>query len=344
MKYIYFSAIALCLLSVESVSASSMFGYYPTYSTGYYGWGSGYAYAQPYYGYSNYRYASNGYRSCGYGGCNSGCGTVAPYTVSYGGCNSGCGTAVRYGGCNTACGTCGTTVSYGCGISNCCTNACYTNSCCDAVGSASPPTDTESDSSNRTFDPNEEDTSAPEYDEAPRNNPGPGGDFAAPSSSGIDWTKPRNPTGGESSEDGSSAPPSLFNPDGSLRTNDDGLIPPNEVDDAQGHGVNKPPMSNPVDEDGADDSSKDDQSTEQGSTGLGKETDIKDFLSPDTSVDRASASRSFRSSHIDVLSMHRLAGDSRNAGRSRTQVSSSSQDQRPARWISVPLPNGRIRL
>ncbi|MEO2019272.1 MAG: hypothetical protein ABGZ53_33475 [Fuerstiella sp.] len=331
MKHIYISAIALCLLSVESVSAGSMFGYYPTYSAGYYGWGTGYASARPFYGVSNYRYTGYGYRNFGYasyGGGNSGCGTCGT-AVSYGGCNSGCGTVVGY---------------VGCGVTNCCTNACYTN--CGASTSNRPQTDTDTDtdSSNRTFEADDAEETGQGYDDFPAEDEKPGGDFSAPSSSGTDWTEPRNRTGGESSDDRSSAPPSLFNPDGSLRTIDDGLIPPNEVDDVQDHGVNKPPVSDPVDEDEADDASGEENSAEQGDTGLGTEVDVKDFLSPDTSVDRASVSRSFRSSHIDVLSMHRLAGDSRNAGTSRVLVSSSSQQQRPARWISVPLPNGRIRL
>ncbi|MEO1980611.1 MAG: hypothetical protein ABGZ23_13805 [Fuerstiella sp.] len=339
MKHICISAIALCLLSMESVSAASMFGYYPTYSTGYYGWGSGYAYARPNYGYANYGYRnwgypSSGYRNCGYasyGGCNSGCGT--------------CGTAVSYGGCNSGCGTCGTVVRYGgCGVSNCCTNACYTNPGCGTETSGSPKTDSESGSTNRTFDPVDDEKPGRGYDDFSGDDTEPSGDFSAPPSSGRDWTKPRNPTGDESSDDTSSAPPSLFNPDGSLRTTEEEFPPLKEFDDAQNRGVNKPPMSNPVDEDEADDSSDDEPTAEQGNTGLGTEIDVKDFLSPDTSVDRASVSRSFRSSHVDVLSMHRLAGDSRNAVTSRTLVSSSRRQQRPARWISVPLPNGRIRL
>ncbi|MCP4508851.1 MAG: hypothetical protein GY826_20965, partial [Fuerstiella sp.] len=259
-----------------------------------------------------------------------------------------CGTAVSYGGCNSGCGTCGTAV--GCGVSNCYTNACSTNSGCGVSTSNRPQADTESDintesdtdSSNRTFDAIEDEKTDRGYDDFPgESDDEPSGDFSTPSSEKIDWTKPRNPTGGESSDDRSSAPGSLFNTDDSPGGIDDGLIPPNEVDDARNHGVNKPKVSNPVDENEADDSSGEENSAEQGDAGLGTETDVKDLLSPDTSVDRASVSRSFRSSHIDVLPMHRLAGDSRNVPTSHTLVSSSSRQQQPARWISVPLPNGR---
>jgi hypothetical protein len=325
MKQIHFSAIALCLLMAPSASAWCLFPHFPTYGAGYGGWGSGYAYAPPsFYGYNNYRYAGYGYRGYRYAG---------------------------YGSFNSACGTCVTTAGYGgCGISNCGTNSCFTNACCDTLTSTStsgkPATDANADESDRTFAPTgSNDAIDSTYDDTPPvDDSAPRGDFSAPSSSGIDWTKPRNPTTGEPAKDAASAAPAPFGTDDSLRTDDTELIPPNEFDPLN-RDTNKPPISNPVDEEATDASSEEAPTAEQDSTGsLGGDGDIKDFLSPEASVDRASVSRSFRSSHVDVISMPRLAGDSRSVRSSHTLIFSSRQKQRPARWISVPPPNGRISL
>jgi hypothetical protein len=334
MKQIYFSAIALCLLMTPSASAWCLFPYYPTYGAGYGGWGAGYAYAPR--AYNNYRYAGYGYRGysyAGYGGFSSACGT--------------CGTAASCSSCNSGCSTCTTTAGYGgCGISNCCTNSCFTDACGGTSTSGKPATDANTDDSDRTFAPAGNDATDSTYDDAPPvEDAAPSGDFSAPStSSGIDWTKPRNPTTTEPAGDGSPTSPAPFGTNDGLGTEDSGLIAPKEFDPLN-RDTNKPPISNPIDEEATDESSEEAPAAEQGSTGsLGGEVDIKDFLSPEASVDRASASRSFRSSHADVISMPRLAGDSRVVRDSRTLVSSSRNEQRPARWISVPLPNGRIRL
>jgi hypothetical protein len=328
MKQIYFSAIALCLLMAPSASAWCLFPYYPTYGAGYGGWGASYAYAPPAFYGSNYRYAGYGYRGYNYAG--------------YGNFNSACGTCRPAAACNTC--------NSGCGVSNCCTNSCFTNASCGTSTSGKPATDNvntgdvNTDESDRTFAPAGNDAADSTYDDAPaRDDAGTGGDFSAPpSSSGIDWTKPRNPTTSQPAEGDSSAPPALFGDD---NADDSGLVPPKTFDPLN-RDTNKPPISIPIDEDGTDGSPDETPSAEQGGTGSSLEggADIKDFLSPESSVDRATTFRSFRSSHADVISMPRLAGDARVVRGSRTLVSSSRNEQRPARWISVPPPNGRIRL
>ena len=337
MKKIYFSAIALCLLMAPSASAWSLFPYYPTYGAGYGGWGAGYAYApRSFYGYNNYRYAGYGYRGysyAGYGGFNSACGTCGT-----------CGTAASCSSCNSGCSTCTTTAGYGSwGVSNG-----FTNACCGTTSPTStsdkPATDINTDDADRTFAPAGTDATDSTYDDAPVrvDDAAPSGDFSAPStSSGIDWTKPRNPATSEPAEADSSTEPAPFGTD---NTEGSGLIPPKEFDPLN-RDTNKPPISNPIDEEGTDAAGEEAPAAEQGSTGSqGSDVDVKDFLSPESSVDRASASRVFRSSHVDVISMPRLAGDSRSVSSHRTLVSSGRQEQRPARWISVPPPNGRIRL
>jgi hypothetical protein len=326
MKQIYFSAIAFWLLLAPSASAWCLFPYYPTYGAGYGGWGAGYAYApRSFFGYNNYRYAGYGYRGysyAGYGSFNSACRT--------------CGTAASCGSCNTGCSTCVTTAGYGgCRVPACCPNS-------SSSTSGKPDTDINADDSGRTFAPADNDASDSTYDAAPTDDTAPSGDFSAPpSSSGIDWTKPRNPAGNDTSADDTSAPPALFGDD---TADDSGLVPPNTFDPLN-RDTNKPPVSTPIDEDATDDSTKEDTSaTEQGNTGLGGKADVRDFLSPDRVIDRSSVTHSFRSSHADVMSMPRLAGEARDMRSGPTLVSSSRQEQQPPRWISVPLPNGRIRL
>ncbi len=63
----------------------------------------------------------------------------------------------------------------------------------------------------------------------------------------------------------------------------------------------------------------------------------KDFLPADETAFN-------RSSHFEILKMPRLAGRSTNRRVSATKVSSSRKKQLPPRWISIPMPAGRVRL
>ena len=113
--------------------------------------------------------------------------------------------------------------------------------------------------------------------------------------------------------------------------------------DSTNRGANKPPMTLPLEE-----SSSPDIPADNG--GLGAEAQPDDFLPPESDSESSSNSTSFlsesqqRSSHFDVLSMQRLAGKSSPKRVDATLVSSSQKSQRPAQWISIPLPEGRIRL
>jgi len=110
--------------------------------------------------------------------------------------------------------------------------------------------------------------------------------------------------------------------------------------DSTDRGANKPPMSLPIDE----------APTPAAEENLGTEAKPDDFSQPETDASNGPGSSSFlsdsqlRSSHLDVLSMQRLAGRTNSKSIQATQVSSSQKVQRPAQWISIPLPEGRVRL
>lgn len=86
---------------------------------------------------------------------------------------------------------------------------------------------------------------------------------------------------------------------------------------------------------------------DEGDVGPGTQVDPKDFLSPDAfrqNHDRALAA-AFRSRHGDVLGMERLAVQSRRVTETQSgAISTQEKKTRPAKWISVPAPEGRIRL
>lgn len=70
----------------------------------------------------------------------------------------------------------------------------------------------------------------------------------------------------------------------------------------------------------------------------GDEVNGRDFLPADDTT-------ALRSSHTEILKMHRLAGRTRSTRTRASQISSSkSSKRRPARWISLPMPVGRERL
>jgi hypothetical protein len=65
-----------------------------------------------------------------------------------------------------------------------------------------------------------------------------------------------------------------------------------------------------------------------------------DFLPSEKAPESAADTRT---SHTDVLKMQRLAGRTLTHSSSTSKVSSSHTNNKPARWISLPLPAGRVR-
>jgi hypothetical protein len=119
------------------------------------------------------------------------------------------------------------------------------------------------------------------------------------------------------------------------------------------HTSNKPPMNSPVDEvlppsapEAA--ATEDIDAQQKGSTdSTGTETDVKDFLPPETNTSSRQmqlSQRELRSSHFGVTQAVRLATYSRSPSSNTSEVSSSRTEEKPLRWISIPLPEGRDRL
>ena len=90
--------------------------------------------------------------------------------------------------------------------------------------------------------------------------------------------------------------------------------------------------------------------SDQSSSELGNETNVQDFLEPESRKPEASLRRSLlsqtesRSSHFDVRSIRRLAGTTKNRTEGITLISSSRVEERLFRWISLPAPDGQSRL
>ncbi len=136
--------------------------------------------------------------------------------------------------------------------------------------------------------------------------------------------------------------------------------------------TNRPPITEPVEEDGSTDDTSDGTAAEPRdaenpesdndatapvppASDLGREVSPQDFVSPPTSEDENAAVRplmmaqgKLRSNHFDVISVRRLAAESRDpqngTGRPDTHLSDTTSNTRPLRWISVPAPAGRVRL
>lgn len=340
-------AVLVSAVAAVPVSAHCMFPFFPSYSAGYYGWGAP-AYAAGY---------SPGFYSASYAPMQYGYGGGAPYSASYAG----------YGSSSCCPSPCAQT--------SCCNNLCG-GGCASCTGSDCIPSEVRKepipDPLSRDRDllddrSNSGTGSGRDYESReldPRdqfNRPGTGGSSGSNLNSDPDrWTPP-----GTGSRSNSAAPtygsdrdllnndrsyrsdpgnePSLFGADPEPERNGPAATEPMEFN------ARKPPMSIPVDESQPTES----QPTEPPAVeeNLGTESSPQDFLAPDMS--RASQSSmmqarltdsQLRSSHVDVLSMQRLAGRPASGFVQATQVSSSQKSARPAQWISVPLSAGRIRL
>ena len=319
-----------------------MFPFFPSYSAGYYGWGAP-AYAAGY---------SPGFYSASYAPMQYGYGSGVPYSASYAG----------YGSLSCCPSPCAQT--------SCCNNSCG-GGCASCTGSDCIPSEVRKepipdplsrdrdlldDRSNSGTDSGRDYESREPDSRDQFNRPGTGGSSGSNLDSNTDrWTPP-----GTGSRSNSAAPTygsdrDLLNNDRSYRSNsgnDSSLFGADPEPERNGppatepmdFNARKPPMSIPLEETPPTEPAAVEEN-------LGTESSPQDFLPPDMS--RAGQSSmmqarltdsQLRSSHVDVLSMQRLAGRPALGSVQATQVSSSQKSARPAQWISVPLPAGRVRL
>ncbi|MCA9051521.1 MAG: hypothetical protein KDA89_22440 [Planctomycetaceae bacterium] len=328
---------ALCANS--TVSACCLWPFFPTYSCGYGGWGApawGYNYA-PAYSYTPVSTVSY----------------AASYAPSY-----GCGTSC----CSTGC----------CTTSSCCTSNCCSSSHCssgtcgsvDCIGSSTlkaPQADPISGSDKtRSFEGSgsqydSRDTDREREDLFNKSDSGSTGTSGTSGAGSTPWRNRLNDSGSGAGT-GSGRDSSTFG-DGLPEPRDNNLFREDIGDPI--NRANKPPMSLPDEEaapgdtgDGAKPTDTENAAPKKAEaqpgdmSDVGNEVDVKDFLSPD-GEDSPSARRirRVRTSHVDVLSMKRLAGGLSPEAAPTSRISDNeSPEKRPARWISLPLPEGRRRL
>lgn len=332
-------ALIVSAAFTPQASACCLFPFFPTYSAGYYGWGAP-AYSAGY---------GPGYYSAGYAPMQYGYGGGMMYSASYAGfssntscCPSPC---VQDACCGSSCGGC---------------SSCTSGNCTPTEVRKEPvpdPLSNERDSSDKRPGREGYDSTVPDpLDTFSRPNRGTDG-LTDPDlgGGGSQWTPPG--TGGRRTEPGGTFGGGSDPLDDRTFRGGSGTEAPffnQDPDPSSGtpggtinRGANKPPMNLPIDEAAEPETPVLEQSSEEDA---GTEVRPEDFLAPETGNTTASRLRPLlsdlqaRSSHSDVLSMQRLAGRSNSSRTQATQISSSKPQQKPAQWISVPLPAGRVRL
>lgn len=320
MKHIRIAIVLLtCSALCLPASACCLFPWMPTYS-GYGGYGCNY---RP----MGYGYAGWGYRNCGY--------VAAPCAVS----------------CNPCC------------ESSCCGSSCGSSCIPGGVRKEPVPDDIsrekrsrDNDDGDRTFrgrdfgDDSDFGTDPTFGSESGRGDAG--DDFGRGSGSDFGGGEAERWTPGGGTDGSGTGSGTLLDdiPDGSDFGGSSSRKPPTDVpeatDDSDGsaaddfesteHGTRKPPVSDPIHESEAGDSSSGEDSTE--------------FLSPSRRAGRTTADRRFlthrelRSSHFGVVSARRLALDRKPVASEAKALSSGVKKDPSPRWISVPMPAGRVRL
>jgi hypothetical protein len=254
---------------------------------------------------AGYRPVSYGYQNVGYGRscCNTGCGVYSAGYQSY-------SAPVSYG--NSGCGTCadtfgssiGQTLNYGGGS--------------DCVGTES----------RGTPQPDDKYNAEEPWSPTPRAGE-PGGSFGEDALDPLGKLPRPNPVGGAA---GSDPPPFSSEIFGGGRKVP---MPEEPASDAPvDHTSQKPEM--PEIDEAAEQPATEQPATEEPAT----EEPAADFLPSEKAPESAADTRT---SHTDVLKMQRLAGRTLTHSSSTSKVSSSHTNNKPARWISLPLPAGRVR-
>jgi hypothetical protein len=351
-----FTAVAMTVcLAGQSASACFFFPFFPAPCAGNSPWGMGWG--------AGYRPVSYGYQNVGYGGscCNTGCGVYSAgyqsYSapVSYG--NSGCGTCADTFGSSI-----GQTLNYGGGSDCVGTESRGTPQPDDKYNADQPirnfpqedgddfgatgSADETSAERRRRLDREREDLlrrqqeldreerqKQPEdkkepWSPTPRAGE-PGGSFGEDALDPLGKLPRPNPVGGAA---GSDPPPFGSEIFGGGRKVP---MPEEPASDAPvDHTSQKPEM--PEIDEAAEQPATEQPATEQPAT----EQPAADFLPSEKAPESAADTRT---SHTDVLKMQRLAGRTLTHSSSTSKVSSSHTNNKPARWISLPLPAGRVR-
>ncbi|MCR9199481.1 MAG: hypothetical protein NXI04_12615 [Planctomycetaceae bacterium] len=353
-------AAALALFVCTASSSACLFPFYPTYSTGYYGWGNGWGNRCGYPAYPAYRYA--GYAPAGvsyapYGGCASGaCGV--PYSAGYVGYSNGCCNTCGMSSCCGGCSTCGTT---GCSANCLPSGSVITDPTPDPL-SDKTFRDSEYDRDRRDREPLDDDFGAG----GRSSRPDPADDFGATGGS-RDW-EPNRRTAPDPLDDNFGSD-NMFGESESRKPPMDeprefGADPPADDSDADSgvidRSANKPPVSDPLEGEGAGEPAGTGEGAPAGGedgatpaagegdseTGGTAAEDDEDLLPPERPVSVSPRRRMiFASQSATRSSLHDVVrpGFARRAP-ATTRVSSSEPKQAAPRWISVPMPAGRVRL
>lgn len=362
-NFVLFAAFALTAFG-SSASACCLFPFFPTYSAGYPSFGvarpiipapnyysASYAPAFGYYGAS--AYSGGNYAA---GCCNTGYVTnygAFPTLNSCGQCNTGCGT------CNSCCGQ----YSSGFGtVGGCANGNCAGSNCVGTEIRSRPEPDSEfnqRDRDPRTFENDRDRRDDSDYDrrapvDSDRPDPlGPDSFDRAndPSNDQNDWNpsgndrrnnrvRPNDASGidpmGDFDLNGRGTAPGFDELNGAddflgrKPAVGDGAIAPttDPMNEPVNRSSRKPPMSDPVDAE-----------TEEGEVPFEIDRDPTDVL-PKTDESEAKTT-----SIHEGRSFVRLAGHSSAPQKSASkQISANQKKQRPVRWISLPVPAGRVRL
>lgn len=375
-NFVLITAVALTTFG-SSASAFALFPFFPTYSAGY----PSYGFGGPTYTGANFYSASYapafGFagRPAFWGGNSAGCCNTGP-TVNYaafqapqtcGQCNTGCGQCnTGCGQCNTGCGHCnagfGSFSGYASG--NCADGNCVGANCIGTEIRSRPEPDQDFDRDDRrTFGTDDNPRRESEFDR--RDDPN-------YNRRAIDSNQP-DPLGNDSFNRSTTPPDPLdtdadtdWNPSAGSRRGSDRLDNSRRRDDFGGGGSapgfndfrdpedflgRKPPLDeigteatpNPLTDPAIDHSArKPPVSFPIGEEG--QQVDPSDFL-PKASDLEAKAT-SFHEGRSFVRLAGYSAGQQKSAASqvSSSQVSSSRSKQRTPRWISLPVPAGRVRL
>lgn len=306
-----FIALILTISSQSVTSACCLFPWLPTYSAGYPGFGMGYPTAAPAYNY--------GYQ--GYNGCNS-C-SYAPAVSSCGGC-SPCGMS-SCGGCSTCTGT-GVIANYG-AITNCAPGEIRN---LPIIDEGVPARDDYED--DREFRSNRDDD---RRDRDLRDERNDRGNAIDPPRGRDDRMRTDDFGGGRGRDEGSTYRREDRDPAGDA---DDAWLrrpmtdPAGDPDPAAPsfESMRKPPITDPEN---------------------GASPEDTEMLAPESETSQAYrlpllANDRQRSNVFEVSRLRRASEKSviRFASQQkRPQVSDSQKRNQPVRWISAPMPVGRVR-